>query len=881
MPQQAFRLSTIALALTIVFPAAQAQTAAGATGERATELDAVVVIGSNRADKSGGLDAPAPVHLISAAQLQETHATTLNEALSRLDPSFNFPQGQNAVKGQGVRSGSLRGVAPAYTLVLVNGKRRHTTAQLTGTDPWPAATVVDINTIPISAVERIEVLKDGAAAQFGSDAIAGVINVVLKSYDAGGEINARFGSFSDGGGVTKTVSGWKGFQLGERGSLTLSADGLDAGRVNRTAPDWRQLFPTNDPRNGVDHPDAGWKWGQSSREYGNVLANAELPVSKTTQAYGWLNYAHKSSNNYVNPERVVKTNNSPAAAVLAASGPTDPDKISQSADLWLYPDGYQPNLTYVATDLAGVGGFRFGTEDSGRWDIAVSHGRNETRRYAYNTANPSWGKDSPTSGYLGSWKSDQTSLTADFVKNVPVGWLASPLLVNGGLLARHEHWGTGDLGDAWTYTAGGLTATGIATVGQLYTAYPNLIPAGLSAAQITGIKGDKTLVATVASSGSGIQPIDTNSVSRDVKGVYLGAEGDVSKSFQVGITGRYENYSDFGGTTNGKLTGRYELSPAVSVRGTISSGFHAPSLAMLGYQSTGVTGTLVNGGGSSGQVLGYTHQFFPGDARAAVFGAQPLKPEKSDSFSIGTVLKASDTSSLTADAYYLKIKDAIQVSESLSGNGTGTAPASGTVIGNAYNALGLSGYTTTSYYLNAWDQSTRGVDIVGKTRFGKLFSGTLDLTASLSLLKTEVDRGSVKRTVAIGGNAFTAISDAKIRDIETGTPKNKFIVSGRYSIDAWVFDTTVTRYGQYRYNANGSNGIADQVFSSETYVDLDIAYKITPQARLEIGAKNLFNRYPDAYNIGNRQSGVNEYSFIAPNGSAGRFVYAGLNYAFF
>lgn len=878
MKHKKFAISALALAVSSTFTIAQAEEAPAK--EQRVELEKVVVIGSSRADASGGLDTTAPVHLISAAQLQETNSQTLNEALSRLDPSFNFPQGQNAVKGQGVRSASLRGVSPAYTLILVNGKRRHTSAQLTGTDPWPAATVVDINAIPISAVERVEILKDGAAAQYGTDAIAGVVNIVLKNDNAGGEVNARLGGYSDGGGATRTVTAWKGIALSDRGSLTLSADLLDADQVNRTAPDWRQLFPNSDSRLGVARPDSGWKWGQSSRQYGNILANAELEVADQTTAYGWVNYAHKSSNNYINPERVVKSNNSPTAAVLAAAGPTTPGLINQSSNLWLYPNGFQPDATYIATDLAAVGGFRLGNENDGKFDFSVSHGRNETRRYANNTTNPSWGPSSPTSAYLGSYKGNQTSLSADFVKKLNLSWLNKPLLVNAGVLARHEYWSTGDIGDAWTYTPGALYTAGIRTVGQLYTAYPSLIPAGLSVAQQNAIKADSTLVPTVTSF-AGQQAIDAKSVTRNVKGFYVGGETDLTDRLQVGVTGRYEDYSDFGNTTNGKVTGRYELSPQLAFRGTVSTGFHAPSLAQLGYQTTGVTGNLVNGGGSSGQVPGYTHTFFPSDSAAAAFGAKPLSPEKSTSLSLGTVIKPTSSSSITIDAYYLEIKDAIQVSESLSGNGSGAAPATGTVVGNIYNAARLTGYSTASYYLNAWNQSTRGIDIIGKSRIDKIWGGNLDLTAALSLLDTRIARDSVKRNVRIGGNLFTAISDAKIRDVETGTPRNKLILAARYSNNDWAANTTLTRYGKYRYNANGTNGIADQVFSPETYVDLDLSYNLTRQARLEFGAKNLLNRYPDAYAKGNRQSGVNEYSFIAPNGSSGRFVYAGINYAFF
>ncbi|HVF17944.1 MAG TPA: TonB-dependent receptor plug domain-containing protein, partial [Steroidobacteraceae bacterium] len=199
----------IAALLSATAPPLHAQES-GATATLAVNdvLDTVVVLGTSRQDATA-LTSTAPVDVITPEQLKETGATTINQALSRLHPSFNFPQGQNAVKGQGVRAASLRGVGPAYTLILVNGKRRNVSAQLSGTDPWPAAQVVDINVIPVSAVERVEVLRDGAAAQYGSDAIAGVVNIVLKD-SVGGGLTANVGGYSDGGGYTRAANGWTG-----------------------------------------------------------------------------------------------------------------------------------------------------------------------------------------------------------------------------------------------------------------------------------------------------------------------------------------------------------------------------------------------------------------------------------------------------------------------------------------------------------------------------------------------------------------------------------------------------------------------------------------------------------------------------------------------
>ena len=395
--------------------------------------DDVVVLGTARKDITP-LTSTAPIDVIAPEQLQATGAVTINEALSKLHPSFNFPQGQNAVKGQGVRAASLRGVGPGYTLVLVNGKRRNLSAQLSGTDPWPATQVVDLNTIPLSAIERIEVLRDGAAAQYGSDAIAGVINIVLKRNASGANLEARGGGYSDGGGETFQFLGNAGAHLGDDGFVNFNLDRLNNGNVDRSTADWRQLFPNGDPRNGTYPKDYG-QWGQSERSNWVALINAELPFGRGFTTYGWVNYARKSSHNYVNPERIVASNTSSATA-------TNPGQLSPTDVLGVYPNGYQPSMTYLSRDWNGVGGVRFGSAAFGDLDISVSYGRDETGRYTDTSINPSWGTASPTRFYLGSWIDHTTSVTADYHRDLDIPFLHSSV-VSAGALFRQETWGTG------------------------------------------------------------------------------------------------------------------------------------------------------------------------------------------------------------------------------------------------------------------------------------------------------------------------------------------------------------------------------------------------------------------------------------------------------
>ncbi|MEI9963491.1 MAG: TonB-dependent receptor [Caulobacteraceae bacterium] len=308
--------------------------------------------------------------------------------------------------------------------------------------------------------------------------------------------------------------------------------------------------------------------------------------------YGYFNYAYRKSGSYVNGERVVASTIDPLTLQTLTITP------STRADTALFPNGYDPRSKSDSADLAAVGGVTFGNQDHGKLDLSVSYGSNEAGKWTLGTTNPSWGAASPTNFYWGSTKSNQTTAQADYARNIDVGVLAKPIVFSAGLVYRHEYWGTGDLADVDAYTNGGLANA------------QNKIP----------------IVA--ASVDSPIRPQDAGSFKRDVEGGYAGLEANLTSHLNVGITGRYEHYSDFGGTANGDITARYEFTPAVALRGTVSTGFHAPALAMLGTQITGYTATWSNTGIAVG-TPGQTRLFRPNDPQGAAFGDQPLKPEKS------------------------------------------------------------------------------------------------------------------------------------------------------------------------------------------------------------------------------------------------------------
>ncbi|WP_069865597.1 TonB-dependent receptor [Pseudomonas citronellolis] len=788
------------------------------SGSNDPVLDTVVTLGTRRQDVTA-LQSLAPVELITPEQLQNSGAVTLNQALSQLVPSFNFPQGQNASKGtSAVRSASLRGLSPAYTLVLVNGKRRNPTGRLSGVDPWGADQLVELNNIPISAIERVEVLRDGASAQYGSDAIAGVLNIVLKERDSGGALQTRYGQYNKGDGETRNASGWWGTSLPGDGFLTLSADGLSNNPVDRSGIDHQYVNagPAGDLRTG--------RWGQGGREQGSLLANAELGLNDQARLYTTLNYGYSDNYNDVNPNYSSSKDNIKA----------------------IYPNGFQPRVSERRYDFSSVVGLKYTDLLLGNFDLSASYGRNEVKGYLDNSLSPSYGLDSATHFYRGASQSKTSSLTLDWDRELPLSWAPSPWTVSGGIAYRHEDFATDEIGDeqSWNY-GGGLIPAGQLNAGQ---------PARFGAVDIAGIN-----------------PEDLGSLSRNVYGLYAGLEGHLTEKLELGTALRAENYSDFGDTVNGKLSARYTFTPQFAVRSTFSTGYRAPSLAQLDTQTTTYTGNWSFDGGQA--AAGRTRLFRPGDSAVAAFGAKDLDPVKAKSLSLGFVWTPTDRTSLTVDAYRIDIDGNILSTSTLQD----PANNSSTAVRDILAAAGLSNFTGASFYTNGYDTKTRGVDSQLKHRLDLAGYGKLDLGAGLSVTDTKVS--NIKQGTVLTRTGTSLFTRDVLRNPENGTPENKLILSGDYSIGKWGVNVQATRFGEYTYN-HPTLASQDQTFSPQWVVDLDVRYQLTKALGLNAGANNLFDTYPEKYKSYNQVNGINRYGFIPPAGASGGFYYVGLNYQF-
>ena len=513
------------IAATAALPAL-AQTPPAAPTART--LDTLIVTGTRAADRTVA-ESQSPIDIITPETLQATGTPELATALSRAVPSLNFPRPAITDGTDAVRPAQLRGLAPDQVLVLVNGKRRHTTAliNLNGSQ-GRGSSPVDLNAIPISAIERVEVLRDGAAAQYGSDAIAGVINVVLKGSREGGSLTGSAGKMSAGDGEQWNLGADTGIALGENGFLHLAAQGGHQDNTNRAKP-----------YNGVVEQ----RYGDPEIDSGAFSYNTQYSPAEGITFYSFGSYSERDvlSNGYFRWRGDNRNNTA------------------------IYPEGFLPQIHNVSEDRAFVVGARGFTANEWNIDLSYNHGLNHLTFDIENTHNRSLGDSSPTQFYAGALEATQNVLNLDVNRQFAVGWLAYPLTVAFGAEWRGEKFNLSP-GEPGSYADTGL-----------------MIPERDAAGNLTG---RMIRAAGGAQVFAGFKPVDAGHFNRESYSVYLDLETDVTDRFSLGLAARAEDYSDFGSTSTGKLSARYAFSDAVALRATASTGFRAPSLQQQYFQST-------------------------------------------------------------------------------------------------------------------------------------------------------------------------------------------------------------------------------------------------------------------------------------------------------
>nr|EKY0301373.1 TonB-dependent receptor [Pseudomonas aeruginosa]EKY0505072.1 TonB-dependent receptor [Pseudomonas aeruginosa] len=768
---------------------ATAPDAALPAAKPAGTLATVVVTGTRKADVKAG-ESLAPIDVVSAEQLRDSGSGDLRDALVRLLPSLSR-QAQAYNASALTNAQSLRGLSPNHVLVLVNGKRRHETANINVSGGLQSgSTGVDLDTIPLAAIERIEVLRDGASAQYGSDAIAGVINVILKSADHGGRLAYDNGRYGDGDGLTQNGGVNGGLRFGESGFLNLSAQFREQARTIRAGIDQRTGHYGNP------------SIGDPSLHRQALAYNAGVALDDNVELYSFATYTHRS----VSSAQIYQ---------LPSLAPR------------LYPNGFTPRITSDEDDysltLGARGGELFGAWD---WDLSSTYGADRPEigmDHSINLALYGETGDSPRSFDLARYKATQWTNNLDLRRDFDLAWLPAPLNFSWGLEQRRELYEV-EAGDPWSYYNGGSKA----------------LP--------------------------GQAPATAGQWSRDVLGAYLDLSIALDERWQLETAARYEHYSDFGSTTNGKLASRYRFSPEVSARASLSSGFRAPSLAQENYTSLGVSPTIASG------LLAVN------SPAARLLGAEDLEPEKSISYNLGLVLDPLPDLNLAIDAYRIEIRDRIVDGATYSGQ-----PAI-----DALRAGGISipaGLTqvSTHYMTNGADTRTHGLDLTASylTRLGEW--GRIDWRLGANVNRTKLVRNHR------GRNGQPLLNDQQQAWITSSTPRSQVSLQADWSYRRWGLTLRETRYSKTVSELDyytGEHAYSTTVFNrfenSPKYItDVALRYAASRNLTLSAGANNLFDVKPDKLPAESAYLGFNQYDTYASQISFnGAFYYLGAAYTF-
>jgi len=809
-------------------------------------LAAIDVVVGSRARHTAAEELAVPVDVFDARDIRAQGTTEAAAILSQLSPSVNFPRQSIADATDIVRPFTLRGLSPDHNLVLINGKRRHRTALVHyfGAALGAGSSGVDMNALPSSAFERIEMLRDGAAAQYGSDAIAGVANVVLREGAFAPTFTADVGRYVTGDfpddGDNITVSGAYGFRLG-RGSLAVFGEARDRGRTDRACPEPVDMITTGDAdvvqncrvtqkNNPVPQPNYHWGDGES-RDY-LLFANGRVPVNPAATAelytFGGFSTRDGSGNGFFRY-------------------PTEGRNFTN-----IYPNGYLPEFRPDVVDYSVAAGLR-GIAGAWRYDASVSVAGNDFEFNLQNTMNASLGPclqtvcapgpdrtfgtpDDPlipnqTSFFAGELKLGEQIASLDLSRAVNLGGLPNPLNLALGAAFRRE-----------TYRIG----------------------AGERASWIDGghLGSDSTPVPAGSQVFPGLQPSDEADVNRTNLAVYVEAETNLSRVLLVNAAGRFEDYSDFGSAITGKLALRLQPSSRVTLRGAVSTGFRAPSLSQSHYSQT-VTNF-------QNQVAFQVGIFPVASAAARALGATPLQEETSLNLSGGVAFSPTPELNLTADLYWIEVKDRILM----------TAELDDDSLRARMTAAGAPSVSRARYFTNALDTRTRGLDVTanwertlgGARRVGFNLAVNYNRTRVVDSLPLPPQ---LQNTASPVGR-FDTLLEGGLNALERERPEWRGALTGRLTDGRMSILLRGAYYG--RYFTSLVNYTGPDTLAAKVVLDAEISRLFGQGVTVAVGARNLLDTYPDQVTT-NNSFDVLVWPTASPFGFNGRFVYARMEVA--
>ncbi|QIL91080.1 TonB-dependent receptor [Microbulbifer sp. SH-1] len=820
----------------------------------ADEIEEVAVTGVRGKPRSVS-DSPVPVDVFGSEALESVSHTDTNDVLMTLVPSYSLARQPISDGGTFIRPAQLRGMPTDKTLVLVNSKRRHRAAlvEIGGSGTQGP----DIATIPSSALKSVEVLRDGAAAQYGSDAIAGVINFILKDNDEGGSFGVRTGEYSEGDGFQTTATGNVGMPLGSRGFLSISGEVSSADFTSRSEQYCESWFCIDDQdaayieaaKKASLEGDVVQPWGQPNSEAARLFFNAGYDLGEGRELYTFGNYSESSADGgfyYRYP------GNGTIEDLRLEDG-------SIYSPLEKFPGGFTPRFFGDVTDYALVSGLKGEMISGLAYDLSARYGYSEVSYTLKNTINPSMGPDSPTSFKPGTLANEEVQIQADFSKELMLG-LSSPVVAAFGFSYMDESYElTG--GDEASYEAGPYATP---DPWGLCNADGTASSAGLAAiadgSSLDCADPDDAVyqVVGVGSNGfPGYSPEYSGSYSRDSYAIYGDLSTDLTDQLFVQAAMRFEDYSDFDSELVGKLAMQYDITDSIGLRSSIGTGFRAPTPGQQG--TTNVSTRLPNG-------FPVATGLFPASSSVAqALGAEALKPETSTNFTFGFTADF-DKFNLTVDFYRIDVDDrtyAISTLDVSADTDSGAAYENYLALVDA-GVVGAESIGGVFYFTNAFDTRTQGVDLVATYPLEWSADNTTNITASLNYNKSEFT-----------SDPSEYLNEEDQHDFENFDPKLRGAVTAMHDIGPV---SLMARANWYGTSENYEDGEV-QKYGSVVQVDLEGKYHFTEATSASIGGRNIFDEYPDEDLLGDYCCGA-----IYPTGSIvdwqGSFYYLSLQHNF-
>ncbi|MDO7841965.1 TonB-dependent receptor plug domain-containing protein [Sphingomonas immobilis] len=791
----------------------------------------VIVLGTRRTDRTVTSSA-SPIDVISATELTNQPSGNMLDIVKNIIPSFYVPQNTITDASTFVRAPSLRGLPASEVLVMINGKRYNRSAlvQVAGgsdTALSAASQGADISLIPAIAVGNLQVLRDGATAQYGSDAIAGVLNYGLKE-KTGIELQARYGQYyQNGDGKSVQVAGDVGFGIGDLGFINIAGEYNNDGQTSRGVTRPSAVFLAQAQPGVVNripnYPGPAQIWGSSPTESYKFFVNSALNVTDSSKIYLFANYARSkatqsfnyrpvldwsfptttgigggSANDYF--KKIYYLTPCPAGNATCPTGGfvRDANNFQFTS---VYPGGFTPQFVGVSEQFYGTLGYK-GSAGDFTYDLSGTYAKNTLDLSMFGSLNGSYGPQSQTSFKFGALQQEEINANIDLSYPIEVGF-ASPLTISGGGEFRQEK---------YTLTAGDVQSYGAGPYASAQTLYTLVSPGVYSLYTPTDPR--ETQGQSPGASGyGGTSPDAAGSWTQRSFAAYVDLETDIVENLSVGAAGRYENYNTFGGSWVGKFNAIWKATDFLSVRGTIGNGFHAPS---PGQSHTSILTTAFNNG-----VQTQTGTYPVDTAISRFYGAVPLRPETSMNYGFGVVLSPAQNLKLTIDAYQIDVSDRIGVSK------TFNVTAANIAAQPALAAVGVGG--SVQYFTNDFDTRTRGIDVVA-TYKTSLSEAIINFTLAYNYNKTEVTRPG------------SSISSDQILDIEHGAPNHRAVFTTNWALGPLSINFRENFYSWWK--AAISYGPA-QTFGSKFVSDLDVTYNITENYSVTVGGQNILDERPD------------------------------------